>query len=400
MAVTAVAAALLMLHNAQRLAPVSLFEELRLGLHTTYVGVGNLFGAYLLAYAAFSIPAGLLADRRSAKTLMAGGATLSLFASALFALTQNYGVAMAARGLLGLGGAFLYVPTVRYVATAFSAAQRGLVMGCVQAGAGIGMMLPLAVLPGLAQASTPTWAFLSLSSVSALVLFAVLAWMPYEHVRRRQAGSGLVGIWGSRSLRYYLAYFFLMMLSHYAVFAWLPTYLRTGLGYSAVDAGLASTLVSTALVIGSPLAGLLSDHFRTRLSVLLVGTLGSVVSLGVLLFSRHPGVIIAASVLCGVSVACTVPIFMMVAAESGGAASAGVAVSVAATVGQVASSLSGPLFGFVFQQTGNFQMVWGAAVVMATASLPFLLLGWRALAGPVRSRAPGNLQRRSPHSEK
>ena len=46
----AVLGSLLVLHNAQRLAPVPLFDELRLRLGTDYVGVGNLFGAYLLAY--------------------------------------------------------------------------------------------------------------------------------------------------------------------------------------------------------------------------------------------------------------------------------------------------------------------------------------------------------------
>ena len=384
--VTVVAAAVLALHNAQRLAPVSLFEELRLRLHTTYVGVGNLFGAYLLTYALFSIPAGLLADRRSAKRLMAGGAGLSLLASGLFAVTQNYLVAMGARCLLGVGGAFLYVPTVRYVATSFSAEQRGLVMGCVQAGAGLGMILPLALLPGLAQVSTPAQAFLFLPGISALVLVAVLFGVPPQHGSAGPARSGRAVLGASRSFWYYLAYFFLMMLAHYAASAWLPTYLRADLGYSAVDAGLTSTLVSIAMVVGSPLAGFASDRFHTRLSVLLTGSLGSAIGFGIFVLSGEPTVIIGASLLCGVSIACTVPIFMMAVAESVGIGGAGLAVSVAASVGQIASSLSGPLFGFVFQLTGNFKLVWETALIMAAASVPCLLLAWRASVGHQKIR--------------
>jgi len=262
-------------------------------------------------------------------------------------------------------------------------------MGCVQAGAGIGMILPLALLPGLAQAFTPASAFLFLPGLSALVLSAVLLGMPRQGPPPGQPRRLLAPLGAGPSFWYYLGYFFLMMLAYYAVFAWLPTYLRADLGYSAVDAGLASTLVSGALVVGSPLAGLASDRFRTRLSILLAGTVGAVIAFAVLLITTRPAVIIAASLLCGVSIACTVPIFMMLATEAVGAAGAGLAVSLGATVGQVASSLSGPLFGFIFERSGNFHLVWKSALIIAAASLPFLLLGWRAAASDTAERDSG-----------
>jgi hypothetical protein len=65
----AIPAVLLVLHNANRLAPVPLFEELRVHFGTDYVGVGNIFGAYLLTYALFNIPAGMLADKMNNKSL-------------------------------------------------------------------------------------------------------------------------------------------------------------------------------------------------------------------------------------------------------------------------------------------------------------------------------------------
>ena len=98
----AVLGSLLVLHNAQRLAPVPLFDELRLRLGTDYVGVGNLFGAYLLAYALFTIPTGMLADRYANRRVISCGVLLSLLAGAAFAFMVSYPVAMLSRILLGI----------------------------------------------------------------------------------------------------------------------------------------------------------------------------------------------------------------------------------------------------------------------------------------------------------
>ena len=183
--------ALLVLHNAQRLAPVPLFEELRARLGTDYVGVGNLFGAYLLIYALANLPAGLLADRVNNKHLMMMGVALSLAASAVFAFARSYPVALASRLLLGLASAFLYVPAVRYVVTSFPKEKRGLVMGFVEVGAGIGMILSLTLLPLLARELDLLSAFLMLPVLALLILVGlILGSHPSDPNRGFPSGQG------------------------------------------------------------------------------------------------------------------------------------------------------------------------------------------------------------------
>jgi|GEM_PF-4656999 len=94
-----VLACLLALHNAQRLSPVPLFEEWRLRLSVDYVGVGNLFSAYLIAYSLSQIPVGMLADRFDSRRMVAAGAALSVIASAMFALSDSlpFGPVVASR---------------------------------------------------------------------------------------------------------------------------------------------------------------------------------------------------------------------------------------------------------------------------------------------------------------
>ena len=68
----------------------------------------------------------------------------------------------------------------------------------------------------------------------------------------------------------------------------------------------------------------------------------------------------------------TIPVLMILVGETFGAVGAGLAVSVAAMAGQIASSFSGMLFGYVFQATHSFTFVWGLALIIAAGSIPFL----------------------------
>jgi len=382
--------ALLVLHNAQRLAPVPLFEELRARLATDYVGVGNLFGAYLLIYALANLPAGLLADKVNNKHLMMMGVTLSLAASAVFAFARSYPVAFASRLLLGLASAFLYVPAVRYVVTSFPKEKRGLVMGYVEVGAGIGMILSLTLLPLLAREWDLLSAFLMLPILALLILVGLIFGLSSEQpeptvsIRARFLSLGV-----NRSFWYLLTYFFLGMLAHYAVIGWLPTFLRNAFGYSAVRAGLASALVTIALVVGSPLAGMLSDRLRSRTSVLLLGSILSVVAFVLFLLSPGPGVVLGAALLSGIAMAFTIPVLVILVGEAFGSSGAGLAVSAAVTTGQIASSLSGMLFGYVLQTRSSFVAVWGLALVIAAGSIPFLLTAIRGLKESKCSQSSG-----------
>ena len=371
--IAAIPPSLLALHNAQRLAPVPLFDEFRLRLDTDYVGVGNLFGAYLFAYALFNIPAGMLADRINNKHLMAFGASLSLLASAVFAMSGSYSIAIASRFTLGIAGSFLYVPTVRYIVNSFPKGKRGSVMGFVETGAGAGMFLSLTFLPLMAKEFDLVKAFLTLPVLAALVLTGILLGLPSTQPNGATTTHTKLALLGSnRSFWYLIIYFFLGMLANYAVFGWLPTFLRLNFGYPAVKAGFISALVTVALSVGSPLAGTLSDRLGTRIPILLCGSFMSMVGFTLFLICQEPMIVIGSALLLGVSMAFTIPVLMILSGEIFGPAGAGLAVSVAATTGQIASSFSGFIFGYAFQATNSFVSVWGLSLILVAGAIPFL----------------------------
>ena len=93
-----------------RLAPVPLLTELCERLSVDYVGAGNLFSAFLFGTALANIPVGILADRYGSKGLITAGAFLGLLLSAIFAVTDNYWVALASRFGLGATSSLLSYP--------------------------------------------------------------------------------------------------------------------------------------------------------------------------------------------------------------------------------------------------------------------------------------------------
>jgi predicted MFS family arabinose efflux permease len=378
--IAALPPSLLALHNAQRLAPVPLFDEFRLRLNTDYVGVGNLFGAYLFAYALFNIPAGMLADRINNKHLMAFGASLSLLASAVFAVSESYSIAIASRFTLGIAGSFLYVPTVRYIVNSFPKGKRGSTMGFVETGAGVGMFLSLTFLPLIAREFDLVKAFLTLPALAALILTGILLGLPSNRPNGAVTIRTKLTLLGSnRSFWYLITYFFLGMLANYAVFGWLPTFLRFNFGFPAVKAGFISALVTVALSVGSPLSGALSDRLGTRIPILLCGSFMAMVGFTLFLFSQEPMIVIGSALLLGASMAFTIPVLMILAGEMFGPTGAGLAVSVAATTGQIASSFSGFIFGYAFQATNSFEYVWALSLILVAGAIPFLFGAWKTM---------------------
>jgi MFS family permease len=84
-------------------------------------------------------------------------------------------------------------------------------------------------------------------------------------------------------------------------------------------------------------------------------------------------VVFAAALLLGVSMAFTIPVLMIMVGEMFWQAGPGFSVSVAGTVGQISSSLSGMVFGYVLQISSSFSVVWGLALLFTVARIPFVL---------------------------
>lgn len=358
------------LANAQRIAVVPFFNEFRRAYGIDYAAAGGLLSAYLLGYLLAQIPAGLAVDNLPTRRVTIAGLAMLALTSLLFAVTDRLGPAILLRGLMGVSAAALYSSTVKLTLGGFS--RRGTVMGLLQSGAGTGAVVGLFAMPLLAQATSVRTAFVMLAAFSGATFLYALVYLPRGASGRSGAeplAAQLGRIVARRQFVYLSACAALALFSAYGVTAWIPTYLRNAFGFTIASAGAVASLINVALLVASPFAGMLSDRFATRASAVIIG-FAMLVGAFALLVAVPGAVWVAVSAtLAGIGLALTLPILTTVTTEIFGIERAGVAVSLNLAVGQVSSTISGVLLGYVLDATGSFTRVWTVGLAVAACGL-------------------------------
>jgi predicted MFS family arabinose efflux permease len=364
----------LALHNIQRIGPVTLVDELRARYGADYTGIGNVIGAYTLAYGVAQLTSGLLTTRVGPKRLLLVGLALATVGSGLFALTSSYPLAVAARLVMGTAGGFLYTPSVTYIFAAFDPRLRGRAMGVAETGVGVGQIAGLLALPALFAALGLVPAFLAVPLLALALGLAVALGLPPAEDRGRRRG-GFRALVRDRDFWLLLGgVSFIGMLAQVATLSWLPTYLRQVHGYGVVAAGISTAVVVIGLIVFSPLFGALSDRLTARKPVMLVGCGLALVGWLVLGLTSSPVVAVAAAFVVSASMAATIPMQVVLTSERFAAVGAGAAIGLINTGGQLAASLGGPIYGAMLDGGLGFGAVWGSALALGVVRLGAVVL--------------------------
>lgn len=151
--------------------------ELTRELTLTAADLGLLTSAYLLAFAAFQIPLGLLLDRYGPRRVEAGLLLVAATGTQLFAIGRSPFELTVARGLIGLGVSSCLMAAFKGFAQNFPPERQASLTGAIMASGGLGALtaslplefaLPLLGWRGVFQGLT----FLLLA-VAALIFFSV-----------------------------------------------------------------------------------------------------------------------------------------------------------------------------------------------------------------------------------
>ncbi|MEU2449283.1 MFS transporter [Streptomyces sp. NPDC012765] len=168
----------------------------------------------LLVYAGMQIPVGLMVDRLGTKKVLTLGAVLFTVGQLGFALSPSYGMALAARALLGCGDAMTFISVLR-LGTRWFPARRGPLMAQLAGLVGMaGNLVSTLVLAPVLHGVGWTAAFAG-SAVAGLVVLVPLVLFLRDHpegygpapVRRASgttgatAGSGGSGGFVRRQIR-------------------------------------------------------------------------------------------------------------------------------------------------------------------------------------------------------
>lgn len=251
---------------------------------TEELGKSALYGvetAYLAAYAVGQYASGLLGDRVGARRLVGLGMLASAAACFAFGASSAPGVFLLAFLVNGLAQSTGWPGNVKAMAEWTMPENRGAVMGvwstCYQVGGIAATALAVRLLASLGWRAAFWGPALGIALVGALVLlFLKPGPGSSEEAAAAKDGGGSGGgdedeerriaqrrVLRSPTIWSYGASYFCIKLIRYSLLFWLPFYLKTALGYSAVTAGYMSTSFEVGGVIGTIAVGFFADRVRT-----------------------------------------------------------------------------------------------------------------------------------------
>ncbi len=237
------------------------------------VALGYLFSSFLWAYVLMMLPGGRLVDSLGAHRMAAIGAAVWSIAQMLTGAATGFVSILLARLGLGVGEAPTFPVSYRSVRDWAPYTERGLAVGCIQAGTLLGPALSAPLVAWLIAATSWRWSFVATGAVGLVwvaVWFAFVStpertkWLPEPERQRilaeRHAGEkpethggiGYAGLlrspsmWGlaiSQGCAVYTVYLYL---------SWLPNYLQTVRGLSIVNSGVFTSVpffAGAALII-------------------------------------------------------------------------------------------------------------------------------------------------------
>jgi ACS family glucarate transporter-like MFS transporter len=253
--------------------------------------LGWVFSAFLIGYAGFQIPAGLLARRLGARRVLTlGVAWWSVFTilTALVPPTMAGALWMLAfvRLALGAGEATMYPATAQFVERWFPIEERGKANGIIFGGVGIGAGLtpPLvtAILLHFGWRAS-FWFSAMVGTVAGLVWFIAARDTPEDHTSvgidemahiaaRRRIGNAHAGpsrppwlaIFSSPSVVAVTLSYFAFGYVAWIFFAWFYIYMAQVRGLNLKTSAIYSMLPFIAMTIGCLLGGLASDWIAKR----------------------------------------------------------------------------------------------------------------------------------------
>ena len=261
--------------------------------------------AFFWAYAAVQIPVGFLSDRIGVRYTVFGFGSLGVAGILLFAFSTSINMATWARLLTGAGTAGIWIPALKYLSISYRPDEFATRTSIINAIGSLGLML--STLPMALSVEKIGWRYSFIMPALALFLLILLAWYLMKPqklpVGGRETGKeskepasalqpGTVPFWRYRTFWPFTIW---ALLVYGVLFSfsglWGAAYLQDSYNISRETAGSHLMFISLGMIIGGLFWGMMSDRFfRARRPVLIIGTLGMLISWAIMLsLSSYPG---------------------------------------------------------------------------------------------------------------
>jgi len=364
---------------------LNLFNSIAMQLMQTFnlnaIKLGNLSSLFFYADALFLIPAGILLDRFSTKKLLLVAAACSTLGTFTLAIAPTYIIAAGARFLVGAGGAFCFLGSVRLASRWFPPNKMALVTGIIVAQAMLGGLVAQTPMTVLSHVVGWRYAVLMDAGMGFLIFLAILFIVrdypahSSAAIKANKTQIDSLGFW--YSIKAVILNPYNWFCGIYASLLNLPVFLLGalwGIHYlvqvhhlTLVQASIPPTLFFIGTILGAPAFGWFSDKIGRRILPLIIGAFLSLLVMLALMLIPHLSfvAIISLFFLMGLVICSQVIIYPLVT-ELNPPSLTATALGFASTIIMCSGAIFQPLFGWAMEWRADHAIIDGVTHYSST----------------------------------
>ncbi|MDF1795520.1 MAG: MFS transporter [Coxiellaceae bacterium] len=253
--------------------------------------LGQISASYFYGNVAFLFLAGVLLDRFSTRNLIIATLSACIIGTLLFSFATGFWSALLSRVLVGIGGAFCFLSSVRIVSRWFPPRRMALVIGLIVTMAMMGGMVaqtPLTVLTDHLGWRQAMWidSAIGIGMLFLIMVFVKDAPANYDYAAEKGHVSNLSMLASIlqvlKNPQNWFAGLFTSMLN-------LPVFLLGAMwgglllveshGLTRATASTVTMMIFVGMIFGAPFFGWLSDRMRKRRPAMIFGAIVTIATL-------------------------------------------------------------------------------------------------------------------------
>ncbi len=248
-----------------QVSPSVMLQAMEKTYYTNVSGIGSISSAFYYAFAVMLLPVGWLMDRYNKKFLFALGISFCVAGCLVVAFSNSFLQGYLGRVLMGIGGSFAFVGTMRLVSTLFPREIAGILSGLTIASAMLGAIFGQDILYLLVNSLGWRNTLIYLSAFGIVHSVLILAFLQsdlksgtkHNNFSLFASLSDIMKVKDNWKVGLYAGLIYIPLPTFAGL--WAPSFLTHVYSINYVQALGAASLTWVGMAFGSPLLGWLSD---------------------------------------------------------------------------------------------------------------------------------------------
>lgn len=367
--------------------------EMISNLGFTRTDTASIYNSYLFAYIAITPLSGYLTDRLGARRVITACAFILGVGVILMGTIQELWTACLFYAVVGVGATGMWTPVLAVVQRWFTPKKRGLALGIISPGYGLGFAAMGAAFPCIVHNYTwrHAWYFLGAGALAMVLGNALLLksdpessgyrpWgekedpsSPAPVVHASPATISLSAVFKSRDFWFIGLSYFAVAYSLYGVTTFMVDYAKTQLGIPIEKASLLATIHGSAQVIGVLSLLPLSDYLGRKKTIVIMNTLIAASLFGIVLSGHSWGMLCFLVGFFALFYGPTFPIYGACAGDYFPRSVIGTVIGAWTPFYGIGAIMSHWVTGLLRDSTGHYDLAFLTNAVMALAGLVLIL---------------------------